>query len=132
MSSKSPVLKVACPQSRVLNVAVLNVACLQCPIGPEPKPTLHLCHHSRVNVSIAQWVGQRDVEDYQRAFLRSPDGVTCINYVIPMLATRWCLLHLVRFPDLPKSVGEPDYLASPHCRGFPNWHYHIDNLKKVQ
>ena len=33
MSSKSPVLKVACPQSRVLNVAVLNVACPQCPIG---------------------------------------------------------------------------------------------------
>ena len=33
MSSKSHVLKVACPQSRVLNVAVLNVACPQCPIG---------------------------------------------------------------------------------------------------
>ena len=33
------VLKVACPQSRVLNVAVLNVACPQCPIGvPSPPP----------------------------------------------------------------------------------------------
>ena len=29
------VLKVACPQSRVLNVAVLNVACPQSPIGGE-------------------------------------------------------------------------------------------------
>ena len=38
LSSKSSVLKVVCPQSRcpqsrVLNVAVLNVACPQCPIG---------------------------------------------------------------------------------------------------
>ena len=33
LSSKSPVLNVACPQSLVLNVAVLNVFCPQCPIG---------------------------------------------------------------------------------------------------
>ena len=45
MSSKSPVLKVACPQSRVLNVAVLNFACPQCPIGPE---TVDVSSHNRV------------------------------------------------------------------------------------
>ena len=33
LSSKSPVLNVACPQCLVLNVAVLNVFCPQCPIG---------------------------------------------------------------------------------------------------
>ena len=34
LSSKSPVLNVACPQCLVLNVAVLNVDCPQCPTGP--------------------------------------------------------------------------------------------------
>ena len=31
-----PALKVVCPQSRGLNVAALNVACPQCPIGIKP------------------------------------------------------------------------------------------------
>ena len=39
LSSKSPVLNVACPQCLVLNVAVLNVFCPQCPIGAPPHPS---------------------------------------------------------------------------------------------
>ena len=33
LPSKSSALKVVCPQRRGLNVAALNVACPQCPIG---------------------------------------------------------------------------------------------------